>query len=202
VNDEIFLPFRVARERLGVAKQVRSTLIATSQRAIRTRGLFDRYLGYLEEAERNALETSVAGVWLPMHIAVAHYEACNELGLTHAEQLAIGHEVGDRVHGTFLGMMVRTAKTAGASPWTALNYSQKLFDRLFEGGGGICIVKHGPKEATAEIVGVALLRVPYFRNGFRGLYQAGLQLFCEKVYTTEVARRSSEDVLSVRISWV
>jgi hypothetical protein len=202
MSEEIVLPFRAARDKLGLVKQVRSTLITTSQRALRTRAMFDRYVELLASEHRDLLLSSVVGVWLPMEAALAHYEACDAVGFTREEQIAIGNEVGDRVHGTFLGVMVRSAKTAGVTPWLALGYSQKLFDRLFEGGGGIQVTKLGPKEARVDLVGVALLRVSYFRNGFRGLYQAGIGLFCEKVYTHEIGRSQSTAELALRISWV
>lgn len=202
MSREVLIPFRGARESLGVVRDVRSTLITTSQQAIRARGLFDRYLSLLSGADRQALMSNVAGQWIPVEYALAHYRACDALGFTASEQVAIGTDVGERVHGTFLGVMVRTAKTAGVTPWTALNYSQKLYDRLFQGGGGISVVKLGPKEARAEVIGVPLVRVPYFRNGFRGLYQAGVQLFCEKVYTYETANIGMSDHFAVRISWV
>lgn len=202
MSEEPFLPFRGTRASLGVATQVRSTLITTSQQALRSRGLFDRYLSLLSGAGREAAAASVAGQWLPMAVALAHYRACDGLGFTAQEQIRMGLEVGERVHGTFLGVMVRSAKTAGVTPWNALGYTQKLFDRLFQGGGDIAVMKLGPKDARADVVGVPLVRVPYFRNGFRGLYQAGVGLFCEKVYAHDASPPSSDDTFAVRISWV
>ena len=202
MSEEAFLPYRAPRASLGVASQVRSTLITTSQQALRTRGLYDRYLKLLSGVGREAA-ASVAGQWLPMAVALAHYRACDGLGFSAAEQIEMGTEVGARVHGTFLGMMVRSAKTAGVTPWSALGYTQKLYDRLFQGGGDMSVLKLGPKDARAEVVGVPLVRVPYFRNGFRGLYQAGVGLFCEKVYTYDTSpASSSDDTFAVRISWV
>jgi hypothetical protein len=200
-SDETFLPFRSTPSKLGAASVVRSTLITTSIHSLRDRGLFDRYAAGLDEAHRDALLTAVAGVWLPIDAAVAHYEACEALRLGVAEQLAIAQEVGDRVHGTFLGVMMRMARTAGVTPWSALALSGKLYERLFS-GGGIAVTRKGPKDARVDIVGNALCSIEYFRVGLRGVYQAALQLFCQRVTTFELPWRRAAHAMAVRISWV
>ena len=136
-----------------------------------------------------------------MDAAVAHYESCDALGLDAGEQLAIAMEVGDRVHGTFLGMMVRMARTAGVTPWPALAQSAKLYGRLFC-GGGVAVTPTGPKDARVELVGNALCAIEYFRVGVRGVYQAALQLFCRRVTTFELALRRAPHAMAIRICWV
>ena len=184
-----------------MAKRVRSTLIASSLRSVRTHGFFDRYVAALDKQWSDAILHAVAGVWLPIEAGVAHYRACDALGLSSNEQFAIGREVGDRVHGTFLSAMVRAARTAGVTPWNALAYSGKLYERLFDGGGGVCVTKIGPKEARAELVQTPVIGIPYFRNGFRGLYTVGVELFCTKAYVQEMPKRTTGDACMVRISW-
>jgi len=200
-SGEAFLPFRVAPSRLGAATAVRSTLITTSIHSLRARGLFDRYVERIDGTHRDALVTAVAGVWLPIDTAVAHYEACEALRLDVREQLTIAKEVGDRVHGTFLGMMMRMAKNVGVTPWSALAQSGKLYERLFT-GGGIAVTRKGPKDARVDVVGNALCGIEYFRVGVRGVYQAALQLFSQRLTTFELPWRRAPHAMGVRISWV
>src|SRR5438105_4462485 len=117
---EIIVPFPAPRATLGIVRQVRSTLIASSLRSIKLRKHFDAYEANLDPAHKTAVLESVAGTWLPTEVAIAHYEACDKLGLSSAEQVEIGTEVADKVHGTLLGAMVRMASGAGVSPWTAI----------------------------------------------------------------------------------
>jgi hypothetical protein len=194
------VPFVVPREQLTKATGVRSTLIASSVKSVRARGLFDRYLEGLDAQWRDTILQTVAGIWLPLGAGVAHYRACDALGLSAAEQYAIGREVGDRVHGTFLSAMVRAAKSVGVTPWNALAYTGKLYERLFE-GGGMCVERLGPKEARCEMANNAIAGIPYFRNGFRGLYAAGVELFCTKAYVQDVAKQSTPTSCVMRISW-
>ena len=117
---EVIVPFALPREKLPLATQVRSTLVASSLRSVRGHGFYDRYVALLDPGWRDAVLHAVAGVWLPLAAGVAHYKACDALGVSPAEQMEIGREVGDRIQGTFLASMVRVAKGAGVTPWDAL----------------------------------------------------------------------------------
>lgn len=198
-REEVIVPFPAARPLLGVASEVRSTLITSSLRIVRERDLLPRYTALLPRAHRDTILSTIAGVWLPMEVGKAHYRAMDGLGFSLAEQVRIGTEVGERVHGTFLGTMVKMAASAGVSPWTALGQVGKLYGRVFRGGGGPTVVKLGPKEARAELAGVPLAEVAYWRAGMRGMFQAGCELFCRKAYVTEVAYTPT--TVSVRVAW-
>lgn len=197
---ETVVPFRATPSRMGTATMVRSTLVAASIQSLRARGLYDRYAVRLAEADRNELATAVAGLWIPMSLAAAHYGACESLRLCPGEQLDIALKVGMRLHGTFLGAMLRMARTVGVTPWGALAYTDKLYERLFR-GGGIAVTRVGPKDARVDMVGNPLCQTEYFRVGVRGVYQAALELFCERLTTREIPRRYPGLDMGVRISW-
>jgi hypothetical protein len=184
-----------------VAKRVRSTLIATSIQSLRAHGFLERYARLLQGPHRETVLTAVAGSWMAMDAALAHYRACDALRLDSRLQLAMGMDVGNRVHGTFLGVMVRTARTAGVTPWAALAQSAKLHGRLFDGGGGISVSELGPKDARIELVGNPLCDLDYFRTGVRGVYQAAVQLFSASAYSVELTRGRAPGTTAMRISW-
>jgi hypothetical protein len=186
---------------MGIANVARSTLVTASIQSLRARGLYDRYAVRLAEEQRNALSTAIAGVWIPMSLAVAHYRACDALRLCIGEQLDIALEVGQQMHGTFLGAMLRLAKSVGVTPWAALAYSGKLYDRLFR-GGGIAVIRTGPKDARIDMVGNPLCDIEYFRVGVRGVFEAALELFCDRVTSHEIPRRYVGLDMGIRISWV
>ncbi|MGO8997106.1 MAG: hypothetical protein ACLQVI_27640 [Polyangiaceae bacterium] len=192
--------FSLPREKVPTAWGVRSTLIASSIRCLRDHGLYDDYVARVDPGWRETLLEAVAGVWLPIDAGLAHYGACEALGLSSAEQVEIGREVGDRIQGTFLASMVRAAKGAGMTPWNALPFTGKLYERLFE-GGGVRVVKVGPKEARCAVTANPLVGLGYFRNGFRGLYQVAIELFCAKAYVTDVPKSSSGMACEFKIAW-
>jgi hypothetical protein len=198
---ELVVAFPGAEAALGLAGEVRSTLIASSMASLRQRNLFARYESLLDRTHRDAVLGSVAGQWLPMAVGRAHYEACDRLGLSVLEQVEIGGDVSLKIHDTFLGVVIRTAKHAGVTPWALLERGNTMYSRLFRGGGGVRVRRRGPKEARADVAGLSLLEVPYFRHAIRGLYQAAVGLFCLRAYVHEIPWDDSEASVSLRVSW-
>jgi hypothetical protein len=200
LREEILVPLSKPRDRLDVVTQFRSTLLTTSLKSIRDRGYGDRYLAILPAKHHDAVRASIAGVWLPLDLGLAHYDACDALGLTSQEQIEIGEEVGLKIQGTFLGTMLKLAKGAGVTPWLCLSQYQRLWDRLLV-GGGVIVTKTGPKEARLECLDFPFARIPYFRTAFRGVNVASCELFCTKAYAEEIKKLCSPMSLGYRLSW-
>jgi hypothetical protein len=197
-DEKVLVP--LPRQRSAIATHVRSTLLLSSVQSLRSQGLFERFSSHIEPKLRDVIVMSAAGVWLPMDVGLAHYRACDALGLTLGDQVQMGHQVGQRVQGNVLGLLIKTAKGAGVTPWMVLGQVARLWDRVFHGGAGPCVKEFGPKEAHVELVGLPLLGVAYFRNAYRGTFQAGLELFCTKAYVSEIGTRSDTST-TFRVSW-
>lgn len=181
---------------------VRSTLITSSLSALRSRGLFERYDALQTSAHRDELLNSVAGEWLTMDAARAHYEACDALGLSAEQQIGIGKDVSRRIHETFLSLLVKAARGAGMTPWLLLPKGQSVLNRLCR-GGGIRISKLGPKSARIELARMPHLAIPYARHGLIGLYAGGVELLARNV-TTRIVKTESFDpgrLVVLRIDW-
>lgn len=179
---------------------IRSTLVSASLLALRERGLSDTYYKHLPPELHMTVQTIVAGSWVPIDIASAHYRAVDALGLTPTEQVAIGGDVGVRVQASLLGVIFRLAKGGGATPWTALGIYPKLRERIFR-GSDTRIVRVGPKDARVENFGIPLAAIPYFRNAWRGMVIAGLGLFCRRVIVTELTSPRPSDTFVYKASW-
>ena len=136
-----------------------------------------------------------------MDVGLAHYTACNGLELSSEDQFAIGAEVSLKIHGTFVGVVVKMAKESGVTPWSLLPKGNQIFSRLFRGGGGTSVIKLGPKEIRVEIAGVPLFQIPYFRQALRGIYHAGIALFCGRVYVTEMVKKGTPSSVVLHIAW-
>ncbi len=199
MQEEIVVPFadRAAPE----VSAVRGTLIASSILSLRAHGYYERYLELLPDAYRDRVVMAIAAEWLGVDVAMAHYTACEALGLSAQVQRAIGEEVGDRAQKTFFGFLIRSARTTGVTPWTAFTYVQRARERMYQ-GGDLCVVKLGPKEARVTCVGLPFARFPYFRNGFVGVQSAGLRLFATKVYVRELPELGDQTTFVTAVSWV
>ena len=168
--------------------------------ALRRREQMTRYFELLPAAHHEHMRSIIAGVWLPIDAVLAHYRTMQALFPTQDEQVALGREVGDRMHQSILSTVAKLAVGIGATPWTGFRQVPKLWERTFV-GGGMAIQKLGPKEALVEVVKLPLVSVPYFRTGFRGLLIGNCEgLSRGKAYVTEL--RLAGDTVSFRASWV
>lgn len=182
------------------ARHARSTVLLGSIATVRDAGRFDEYASRLPAAHRDALLNMVAGSWIPMDTALAHYETCEALALPIDQQIANGRSTFDRTSGTLIGTALRMAKETGVSPWTVFPYYQRFWERGYD-GGGISIVKVGPKEARLDLVAFRLADSRYYRNAVRGLLAGVTDLFCRKTYVTEKHGARAPASVTFRVQW-
>jgi hypothetical protein len=170
--------------------------------SLRARGLFERYDSAQRSAHRAAILSCVAGEWLPLEVGVAHYRACEALGLAREEQMDIGKDVSKRIHDTFLGLVVRAARGVGVTPWTLLAKGNTLQSRLLRGGGSR-VTRLAAKAARVELSQTTLLDIPYFLNASMGVYQAGVELLASNVGVRLLRAESNRPgrMTVLRIEW-
>jgi hypothetical protein len=188
--------------RLETTTSIRSTLLTSSLSSLRARGLFERYDALQTSSHRETILRCVAGEWLPLEVGRAHYEACEALGLDEKQQIAIGKDVSQRIHDTFLSTIVKMARGVGVTPWLLLPKGNVMQSRLYV-GGGIRIHKPAPKAARVELARMPLLGIPYVRWGTVGVYAAAVELLAKKVETRIVKTESFDPgrLLVLRIEW-
>ena len=199
--EEVVHPFPSPATTTTRVTEFKSTLLVSSLQSLRERELFTRYRTFVPEADAESILGAVAGVWLPIEVGVAHYAAAEHLGLSYQEIAKGGAVVGEKIQLTLLGTVARLAQTGGVTPWTVLASFQRLFERIFRGGGGTRVIKLGPKEARIEIVGLCLAASPYFRAGFQGMIKSGGELFCTRAYVSEVPRLTTGMTIGYRCAW-
>ncbi len=202
VREEVLVPFRghATASTVPVATRFRSTWLSSSIRALRERNLLDAYLAHLPSAYHDSVLNSVVGVWLPTEVAVAHYEACDHLGLPTRDLLAIGSEVALHAQGTVFSVGVNLAKSAGVTPWSVLPRLPDIWYRVWI-GGGVQLSKLGPKDARLHIVGWSCARTTYCRVAMRGVLHGLTALFCESSYVKEETPLCTGTTLGYRVAW-
>jgi len=206
IGGEPFLPFSVPKHLIAPATRFRSTWLTTSVRSLRERNLLDAYLSHLPKEHHESVLQAVVGVWLPVEVAMAHYQACDALGLAEKDILAIGAEASDRAQRTTLGTATRLAAGMGVTPWTLLSQLQRLWERIWI-GGAVGVFALGPipaprgKDARVEIVGWPCARIPYCRIAMRGVFFGMTELFCRKAFVHEIADGCSASTLAYLVQW-
>lgn len=185
--------------RIVPATHARSTLLMASIESVRKRGLFDEYERALDPQHKPALLGAIAGTWLDLEVAHAHYAACDTLGMSADQQVQVGRSTFEGARSTLLGTAVRMARGAGVTPWQHMPLFQRFWDRGFD-GGGLSVTRVGPKDAHVTIVACSLLASPYFRNGLRGLAASLVELLASHAYVTE-HRHATSDAVTMRVQW-
>jgi hypothetical protein len=182
-------------------RSVRSTVLLGSIATLREAGHHAAWSAALDPAHRDTLLQAVAGVWLSLDVALAHYEACDSLALSSDAVAKLGGATFARVQGALMGTVLAMANGAGVTPWTVLPHLQRFWNRAYQ-GGALQITRHGPKDAHLDLARCALAESHYYRNGLRGLAAAVMSLFCQKVYVKEQVGPRPEGTLTLHAQWV
>jgi hypothetical protein len=180
---------------------VRSTLVAAGAESLRALHLYDRYLENLAEPHRSTLRLTVAGSWLSLDVMTAHYAACDSLGLAPERVLEIGRGIGTKMNDLWAGLMRSIVKTAGVTPWSALDLYGRFWSRMFV-GGGVALLRQGPKEAIVSLRELPIAPYAYFRGTFCGVHERILGMLCSKIYVRVVASSLTPSGFDLRLSWV
>jgi hypothetical protein len=198
---EVVLPFHVPRARIPDATLFRSTWLSSSLLTLRERGDFERYLSLLDPKYHEAIADSVAGRWLPIDVAIGHYRACWGLGLSKEEIADRSLEVTRRVHKTALELALRLARDVGATPWTIYSRLDRLWERVWQ-GGGVSVTRCGPKDAIVEIAGWRCAAEPYCRAAMPAVVTAVTELFCSKAFARDMTREpAGATSLALHVQW-
>jgi hypothetical protein len=181
-------------------RRVRSTVLVASYKMVQAMGRADDYLRALPPDHHATIVGAVAGTWIDVDIALAHYNACEALGLSNEAQVDVGRTVGAQVRGTFAGTVVRLSKEAGITPWSVVPAFPRLWTRGFE-GSAVLGWKLGPKECRLDTVGNPLADIRYFRNALRGQCMGMLDLFCSRSYAHPRLAHFEPGTYSMRVQW-
>jgi hypothetical protein len=200
IVEEAIVPFKVPREHVPMGTEFRVIWIQASIELLRENGLFERYLANLPKELHQPLVGSIAGTWLPAAMCNAHYAACDALGVSTMQQVALGRAVAHRLKKTIFSVVFRAAKEAGVTPWTVLKQVPANWEREWR-GGAIGIFKIGPKDARVEIVGFSGAPIAYCRNGLRGVLMGLCELVCTKAYATEIPSLCTATTIGFRVAW-
>ena len=201
-REDILVPFPSTLSREPAATHCRGTLVVASLQTLKRRGHYERYVQFVPPEHLTTIASTVAGMWLPIDVGMAHYRACDALELHVAEQLSMGGEVVHNLQRTFIGTVLKAAGSgAGITPLLGLQKFATVYSRTIKGGGAR-VIRIGPKDVRVEFVGLPFASVSYFRTAYRGFIQAGCEFFAQRVVVTELKSFLTQTTTAYRIAWV
>jgi len=198
---EIFLAPQYPPGDCPRVSRVRSTLLSASLQGVRQMGWEERYFEVLPHALHAEMRMLAPGVWLPIALGIAHYTACDQMGLSIDDVKEMGKAVSLRTQKTFVGTLGSVAAGAGATPWHIFRHGHRIWGRIFDGGDHVAY-KVGPKDLDIVCMGCPLLRIKYFRTSACAYYAALAGVVTRSVHWHELAEHRGDETIGMRISWV
>ncbi|MDB4972787.1 MAG: hypothetical protein JWN48_1128 [Myxococcaceae bacterium] len=186
-----------------VVTHMRGTLLVSSVDNLRELGCHDRYFALLASEHRDAVKYCMATSWLPIEVALAHYQACDELDLDDAQRRQLGEMMANRVAATFLSALLRATRNVGLESFRlALSQNDRLWDRMYQ-GGGVRIYQTGPKDVVMENFGQPLVTSRHWRTAYAAYLGAVVRMFAKSAFVKQVhPREPSATSIAFAASWV
>jgi hypothetical protein len=168
---------------------MRGIVLVKSIENLRLAGLEERYLRELEPDLHEPMRFLIAASWVPIDLAMAHYAACDRMRLDDRATEELGSLMANSMGGTLFNSLLRTTRNAGIeSLWSVLKQNDRLWDRMYQ-GGGVTVIKTGPKDLVLENHGISLATSRHFRAAYRA-YWIGLgRLLARVAYVKLIAPR-------------
>lgn len=182
---------------------IRGLILTKSMENLVRAGLHERYLRELEPELHQPMRFVIASSWVPIGLARAHYVACDRMKLGDRATEELGSLMAASMSSTLFASLLRTVRSAGLdSLWTVLKQNDRLWDRMYQ-GGGVTVIKLGPKDLILENHGISLAESRHFRAGYRAYWSALGALVAKAAYVKLVAPREPHPHrIAIAGSWV
>lgn len=196
---EIIIPHDPAAQPVTA---VRNVILQASLAKLRERGHFESYAKLIApETLEELTAMSIAPGWVPIALALAHYEACDSLMLSREQFAEMGNAVGERVQETFLVSTAKKTREADFDPWSANGSLNRMWARLYQ-GGSVQVVKAGPCDKLLEHRGFLLSRCHYFRQAQVAAIKTVHSAIGNRKVDCKIESYSpSRDELVIRVWW-
>lgn len=148
----------------GEVTEVRNLVLQSSLAELRKHGFYERYQACIAPSTLEDLLSRVAPGWIPTELAMAHYQACEDMKLSPDELDSMGRSVGERLQSTTLVSSAKKTRDDDFDPWQIEAQLHRMWQRLYR-GGSIQVIKVGPKEKQIEQLGFPMNRFGYYRHG-------------------------------------
>lgn len=186
----------------GPVTAVRNVVLQASLAELRAHGCYERYSKLVAPEVLEQLNTNIAPTWVPVELALAHYAACDELGLSAEDFAALGQGVGDRVQDTVLVSSAKKVPVEGVDLWKVEAQLHRMWPRVFQ-GGSVQVVKLGPKLKLLEQRGFRLTQFQYYRQAHLAAIRASHIALGAHITTLKVdSYNAARDEVVVRVAWL
>lgn len=195
---EIIIPHAADARPVTAIKHVALTMSLTQ---LQESGYYERYVQLIDPEVLKQLHSGLAMAWTPVELALAHYQACENMMLTNEQLAALGKGVGTRISETSLVVSSKASREGGADLWKELDSVHRMWARLNQGGSAQ-VTKLGPNEMLLELRGFKLPRFRYYRQAQGTFICSAFAAAGVRMTSARLVRYSEpRDEVSYRFSW-
>lgn len=178
-------------------------MLANSMAILRDRGREEEYFAALPACHHQEIRFVLAQAWMPMELALVHYEAMGQVFRTVPEQLENGRVASERTQNGWIRTIARTLQATGSLDIpSALKRLPQGVERFCRGGGSVAVYRTGPKDARIELDGFPFVRIEYARNAWQGMFESALSLITQRLFVRQDLRFQQGDRVGFTVSWV
>lgn len=191
---EILVPHDESR---GPLSAVRRMLVHSSISELQQLGVYERYCELVDRAALARINQLIGPGWMPVELALAHYDACDQLRLSDAIVTAAGVRAGENLSSALL---VAGLGVQDRSPWSFIGAFSRMGRRIYEGGSAQ-YVKLGEKILEIEHVRNPLFSFHYYRVAHGGFLRKSFGSLGADIHEVTFAPYRAEGQIEVRLSW-
>jgi hypothetical protein len=195
---EILIPHDPSR---GELKAVRRMLVHSSLAELKALGLYERYTGCVDPQSLGAILDQIGPGWLSTELALAHYRACDDIGINDADVEQLGATAGEKLARTLTVPTASSGPESALSPWSLVGAFERLGKRIYD-GGSIQYVKLGPMQLSIENIGNPLFSVHYYRVAHLAFMRRSFETLGASVIEARITNyRVSGAMIEVSLAW-
>ena len=199
-DEEVIVPFPVARELVPMGTEFKSTWLAGSLGVLKAHGAFERYLENLPAKYHDPILRSIAGTWLPAvgrrRPLPSHRCAQDQRAGTHEW----GKEMTKRLQKTIFSVGFHAAREVGVTPLTMLKTFPVQFAREWI-WRGTAVFRIGSEGRPGRDRRLPISSIAHCRTGLRGVLGGMCELVCTKAYVSEIRELCTDSTLGYRVAW-
>jgi hypothetical protein len=185
------------------ASEIRGAMVVTSIAIARELNKETDYFAALSPAHREQVRLVVPQDWIPVSLAIAHYEAMEAAFPMPSDQVRNGRIGAARTQKAYVSTIIRMLGASGTVGLPAvLKRLPSVVDRMARGGGSQAVYRTGPKDLRVELEGYEVLRSAYARNGWQGMFEGTLSLIAPRLYVRQDTSYQTDSRMALSIAWV
>jgi hypothetical protein len=165
-------------------------------------GYYERYRDAIDPASLARIRELIGPGSMPIDLALGHYKACDQLGLTDEQIYAVGLRAGERVGDALLVKSAQTG-TSGSerSPWNIVLAFHRMSRRIYD-GSSVQYVKLGPNTLLMEYKENHLFSVRYYRVAQAGFVRSAFSIVGVEIKDFKLSPYRPEHAeIEARMSW-